>query len=90
MPILRMVAIAGSVLGLLGSPTLASAISTGAIIRIQSVPFAAPCLPGVCLDEVVTVGDGIESSGFGAITSIAGGPLFLYLLRRHHVRSFSS
>jgi iron complex transport system permease protein len=25
----------------------------------------------------------------GAITSIAGGPLFLYLLRRHHMRAFS-
>jgi iron complex transport system permease protein len=24
----------------------------------------------------------------GAITALAGGPLFLYLLRRHHQRSF--
>ena len=63
MQILRMVAIAGFALGLLGSPTLASAFSTGAMIQIQSVP-------PTFLDEVVTVGAGIESLGFGAVTSI--------------------
>ena len=25
----------------------------------------------------------------GAITALAGGPLFLYLLRRHHMRAFA-
>lgn len=64
MQILRIVAVAGFVLGLLGSPTLALALSTGAMIRIESVPL------GGFLDEVVTVGPGIESSGFGAVTSI--------------------
>ncbi len=63
MQILRIVAIAGFALGLLGSPTLASAVSTGAMIRIESAP------PGF-LDEVVTVGAGIESLGFGAISAI--------------------
>ncbi len=67
MQILRIVAVAGFVLGLLGSPTLASAFSTGAMIRIQS---AQPAGLGSFLDEVVTVGPGIESSGFGAVTSI--------------------
>ncbi len=67
MQILRRVAIAGFALGLLGSPTLASAFSTGAMIQIQSVQLDG--LPQF-LDEVVTVGPGIESSGFGAVTSI--------------------
>ncbi len=26
----------------------------------------------------------------GAITAVLGGPLFLYLLRRHHMRAFAS
>ncbi len=63
MQILRIVAVAGFALGLLGSPTLASAFSTGAMIRIESTP------PGF-LDEVVTVGAGIESLGYGAISAI--------------------
>ncbi len=63
MQILRIVAVASFALGLLGSPTPASSFSTGAMIQIESAP------PGA-LDEVVTVGAGIESLGFGAIVAI--------------------
>ncbi len=63
MQVLRIVAVAGFALGLLGSPTPASAFETGAIIRIESAPLGF-------LDEVVTVGLGIESLGFGAIVAI--------------------
>ncbi len=63
MQILRIFAVASFALGLLGSPTPASAFSTGAMIQIESAP------PDF-LDEVVTVGAGIESLGFGALVAI--------------------